>query len=131
MPWNFVVRIKHNIIYSALSFPMLLWSAKVEEHPECFNFPCKGVLRQKICLLSRCIPMQGASRRMVAIAEACYANDFGCSLDQLGLCEMITENQEWDSGALLVSAQLVEWRLPGWRPDSRPHSAKAKLLSIL
>ncbi len=42
--------------------------------------------------------LQGASRRMVAIAEACYANDFGCSLDQLGLCEMITENQRWDSG---------------------------------
>ena len=36
---------------------------------------------------------------MVAIAEACYANDFGCSLDQLGLHEMITENQRWDSGA--------------------------------
>ncbi len=42
--------------------------------------------------------LQGASRRMMAIAEACYANDFGCSLDQLGLCEMITENQRWDSG---------------------------------
>ena len=41
----------------------------------------------------------------MAIAEACYANDFGCSLDQLGLCEMITENQRWDSGKLLVSAQ--------------------------
>ncbi len=37
----------------------------------------------------------------MAIAEACYANDFGCSLNQLGLSEMITENQRWDSGNLL------------------------------
>ena len=44
---------------------------------------------------------------MIAIAEACYANDFGCSLDQLGLCEMITENQRWDSGACL-------WHWSGW-----------------
>lgn len=40
----------------------------------------------------------GASQKMLAIAEACYANDFGCSLEQLGLSEMITENQRWDSG---------------------------------
>lgn len=51
--------------------------------------------------------MQGASKRMIAIAEACYANDFGCSLDQLGLSEMITENQRWDSGAYL-------WHWSGW-----------------
>ncbi|CAK0783395.1 hypothetical protein CVIRNUC_006594 [Coccomyxa viridis] len=44
------------------------------------------------------LKMQNANSRMVAIAEACYANDFGCSLDQLGLHEMITENQRWDSG---------------------------------
>ena len=36
---------------------------------------------------------------LAAVAEACYANDFGCSLEQLGLGEMITENQRWDSGA--------------------------------
>ncbi|EIE19221.1 amine oxidase [Coccomyxa subellipsoidea C-169] len=41
---------------------------------------------------------EGASERMMAVADACYANDFGCSLHQLGLSEMITENQRWDSG---------------------------------
>ena len=39
----------------------------------------------------------------VPVAEACYANDFGCSLEQLGLGEMITENQRWDSGALPIT----------------------------
>ncbi|KAK9823038.1 hypothetical protein WJX81_001999 [Elliptochloris bilobata] len=42
--------------------------------------------------------VRGASLRMLAIADACYANDFGCSLDQLGLREVITENRRWDSG---------------------------------
>jgi hypothetical protein len=49
---------------------------------------------------------RGASNRMLAVADACYANDFGCSLEQLGLSEMITENQRWDSGgtpALLLT----------------------------
>ncbi|KAK9804891.1 hypothetical protein WJX72_010512 [[Myrmecia] bisecta] len=41
---------------------------------------------------------RGANDRMVAIADACYANDFGCSISQLGLREMITENRRWDSG---------------------------------
>ena len=38
------------------------------------------------------------SDRSAAIAEACYANDFGASLDALGLTELITENRLWDSG---------------------------------
>ena len=42
---------------------------------------------------------EGVSERMLAVADACYANDFGCSLHQLGLSEMIIENQRWDSGA--------------------------------
>ena len=41
---------------------------------------------------------KGANEQMLAIADACYANDFGCSLQQLGLREMITENSKWDSG---------------------------------
>eukprot|EP00877_Chromochloris_zofingiensis_P015153 jgi/Chrzof1/9892/Cz04g19260.t1 len=41
---------------------------------------------------------RGATDKMLAVAEACYANDFGCSIKQLGLREMITENQRWDSG---------------------------------
>ncbi|CAL8464484.1 g4019 [Coccomyxa elongata] len=44
------------------------------------------------------LQQEGASERMLAVADACYANDFGCSLHQLGLSEMITENQRWDSG---------------------------------
>eukprot|EP00873_Tetraselmis_striata_P017048 jgi/Tetstr1/437312/TSEL_002796.t1 len=40
----------------------------------------------------------GVNSKMVAFAEACYANDFGASLKQLGLREMITENRSWDSG---------------------------------
>eukprot|EP00891_Asterochloris_glomerata_P008389 jgi/Astpho2/8389/e_gw1.00122.39.1_t len=41
---------------------------------------------------------QGASDRMVAIADACYANDFGCSIEQLGLRELVLENRNWESG---------------------------------
>ena len=41
---------------------------------------------------------KGASEKVLSIADACYANDFGCSLQQLGLREMITENRKWDSG---------------------------------
>ena len=41
---------------------------------------------------------KGASGKVLAIADACYANDFGCNLHQLGLREMITENRRWDSG---------------------------------
>lgn len=44
---------------------------------------------------------KGANEQMLAIADACYANDFGCSLQQLGLREMITENRQWDSGTSL------------------------------
>ena len=44
---------------------------------------------------------KGANEQMLAIADACYANDFGCSLQQLGLREMITENRKWDSGTHL------------------------------
>jgi hypothetical protein len=36
---------------------------------------------------------KGATEKMVAVADACYANDFGCSIQQLGLKEMIVENQ--------------------------------------
>lgn len=39
---------------------------------------------------------QGASDRMLAAAEACYANDNAASLRQLGLTEMIEENR-WAS----------------------------------
>jgi hypothetical protein len=36
---------------------------------------------------------QGATEKQIAVADVCYANDFGCSIDQLGLKEMIVENQ--------------------------------------
>lgn len=41
---------------------------------------------------------KGVNEKMIAIADACYANDFGCSIRQLGLRETIIENQKWDSG---------------------------------
>jgi hypothetical protein len=40
----------------------------------------------------------GASQRQVDIADACFANDFGCSIGQLGMRETILENQSWDAG---------------------------------
>ena len=43
---------------------------------------------------------KGATPKMLAAAEACYANDFGASLRQLGLREMIAESRAWDSGML-------------------------------
>ena len=33
---------------------------------------------------------------MIAVADACYANDFGCSIAQLGLTEMIEESRGWE-----------------------------------
>ncbi|KAK9802009.1 hypothetical protein WJX73_010413 [Symbiochloris irregularis] len=41
---------------------------------------------------------QGASNRMLAIADASFATDFGCTLDELGLRETILEKQRWDAG---------------------------------
>ena len=49
---------------------------------------------------------QGASERMLAIAEACYANDFGCSLEDLGLRECIIENQRWEAGEPVASPEV-------------------------
>ena len=40
----------------------------------------------------------GCTRRQQAIADACFANDFGASLDELGVTELITENRLWDAG---------------------------------
>jgi hypothetical protein len=41
---------------------------------------------------------KGATPRQLAVADVCYANDFGATLSQLGLREMIVENNGW--GAL-------------------------------
>ncbi|WIA08987.1 hypothetical protein OEZ85_008401 [Tetradesmus obliquus] len=41
---------------------------------------------------------KGASELQMEVADVCYANDFGCSVQTLGLREMITENNKWDSG---------------------------------
>eukprot|EP00878_Enallax_costatus_P027136 GHUV01029188.1.p1 GENE.GHUV01029188.1~~GHUV01029188.1.p1 ORF type:complete len:433 (+),score=137.10 GHUV01029188.1:367-1665(+) len=41
---------------------------------------------------------KGATDLQLEVADVCYANDFGCNLKQLGLREMITENNKWDSG---------------------------------
>ncbi|MEW5316230.1 MAG: hypothetical protein WDW38_007611 [Sanguina aurantia] len=38
---------------------------------------------------------EGASKRMIAAADASYANDFCCSLEQLGLRELIEEGRGW------------------------------------
>lgn len=38
---------------------------------------------------------KGASKRMIAAADASYANDFCCSLEQLGLRELIEEGRGW------------------------------------
>lgn len=44
----------------------------------------------------------GASNRMIDIADACFANDFGCSISQLGMRETILENRSWDAGRLVL-----------------------------
>lgn len=41
---------------------------------------------------------KGATEKMVAVAEACHANDFCGPLDQIGLREMIEEDRRWDFG---------------------------------
>lgn len=45
--------------------------------------------------------------RQVALAEACYANDFGCSLKELGLREMIVENAGWDYGETYLLPDML------------------------
>ena len=42
---------------------------------------------------------QGANDKMIAAADACYANDWGCSVHQLGLRELITEARRTDASA--------------------------------
>lgn len=37
---------------------------------------------------------KGVTDLQLEVADVCYANDFGCSLKQLGLREMITENNK-------------------------------------
>jgi hypothetical protein len=37
---------------------------------------------------------KGASELQMEVADVCYANDFGCSVQQLGLREMIVENNK-------------------------------------
>lgn len=37
---------------------------------------------------------KGATERQLAVADVCYANDFGCTLAQLGLREIIVENKQ-------------------------------------
>lgn len=41
---------------------------------------------------------KGCTPRQIAVADACYANDFGCSIRHLGMRETIIENRKWDSG---------------------------------
>ena len=45
---------------------------------------------------------QGCSPDEVAAAETCYANDFGCSLRELGTHEMIQEVRNWVYGPLYL-----------------------------
>ena len=50
-----------------------------------------------------------------AVAEACYANDFGCSLEQLGLTELIIENQRWNAGLVLIVPNSASHACPTTR----------------
>lgn len=54
----------------------------------------------------------GASERMIDIADACFANDFGCSIPQLGMRETILENRKWDSGDTLFRKLPLSWTVP-------------------
>ncbi|KAG1670019.1 hypothetical protein FOA52_011175 [Chlamydomonas sp. UWO 241] len=56
---------------------------------------------------------QGATPRQVAVADACYANDFACSLSQLGLRELVEENRRWDSGESYLIADGSMCKLVG------------------
>lgn len=56
---------------------------------------------------------KGCTPRQIAVADACYANDFGCSLKNLGVREMIEENKRWDSG----ESYLLMDRTMGYVPE--------------
>jgi len=52
---------------------------------------------------------------MIAVADACYANDFGCSIAQLGLTEMIEESRGWEQ--LWDNIWMLGWWSAGFIPD--------------
>lgn len=53
---------------------------------------------------------KGATPLQLEVADVCYANDFGCSLQTLGLREMITENQRYmhRGGGMMHVIQLMQ-----------------------
>jgi hypothetical protein len=55
----------------------------------------------------------GANERQLDIAAACFANDFGCSLTQLGMRETILENRNWDAGQSVATDAGLWLRM--WR----------------
>jgi hypothetical protein len=57
----------------------------------------------------------------MSVADACYANDFCASLEQVGLREMIEENRGW---VLPLSA------LPFFRSCPHPAKKSQKLLGL-
>lgn len=51
------------------------------------------------------LKQQGATPKMLAAADACYANDWGCSLHQLGLRELITEARRTDASHARINGE--------------------------
>ena len=64
-----------------------------EEEEDADQKKGKGKVNIKELLLRN-----GATKKQVEIAEVCYANDFGTSLNKLGLAEMKQEKLHWSYG---------------------------------
>lgn len=83
----------------------ILQDSDVEAVLDLFSSIGKEQLPSEDMTAESWLRQKGANDRMLAIADACIANDFGCGLSDLGLREAILENRRWDSGELCLPWQ--------------------------
>ncbi|CAM6085853.1 unnamed protein product [Calypogeia fissa] len=82
----------------------LLSSEEADEHPdvqlvhEIFSALRENVSKIPDISMAEYLRLKGVNHTVVQLAEAIYGNDFGCSLDKLGVHECIQEAQHWTYG---------------------------------
>ncbi len=79
----------------------------------------RGVSLSSAMCLTADMP-QGATDKMIAAADACYANDWGCSIHQLGLRELITEARRTDASEYQLQPVSQPSRVSNARPQAVP-----------
>ncbi|CAM6091974.1 unnamed protein product [Calypogeia fissa] len=82
----------------------LLSSEEADEHPdvqlvhEIFSALREDVSKIPDISMAEYLRLKGVNHTVMQLAEAIYGNDFGCSLDKLGVHECIQEAQHWTYG---------------------------------